>query len=132
MLSKHIRNSSINSILMCLSNQNTAAPDTPICKLSYLEFLFKVSQQFMILAKGEKKTIYYYNKFVNSFNVVLILLLMKWLKLFTKYHITNKCTNRILCISLKLFTLNHFKTLSLLLYVSIAFHLSSSGSTYSS
>jgi hypothetical protein len=26
----------------------------------------------------------------------------------TKYHITNKCTNCILCISLKLCTLNHF------------------------
>ena len=46
---------------------------------------------------------------------------------FTKYHTTNKCTN---CIS---FILNHFfRTLSLLLHVSIAYRLSSSGSTYSS
>ena len=46
---------------------------------------------------------------------------------FTKYHTTNKCTN---CMS---FILNHFfKTLSLLLHVSIAYRLSSSGSTYSS
>ena len=41
---------------------------------------------------------------------------------FTKYHTTNKCTN---CMS---FILNHFfKTLFLLLHVSIAYHLSSSG-----
>ena len=46
---------------------------------------------------------------------------------FTDYHTTNKCTN---CMS---FILNHFfKTLSLLLHVSIAYRLSSSGSTYSS
>jgi hypothetical protein len=51
---------------------------------------------------------------------------------FTKYHITNKCTNCILCISLRLFTLNHIRTLSLLLHVSIAYRLSSSGSVYSS
>ena len=127
-----MRNSSINSILMRLSNQNTAAPVTPICKSFIFRIFVKVSQQFMILTKGEKKTIYYYNKFVNSFKVMLILLIMKWLKLFTKYHITNKFTSCILCISLKLFTLNHFKTLSLLLHVSIAFRLSSSGSTYSS
>ena len=45
----------------------------------------------------------------------------------TKYHTTNKCTN---CMS---FILNHFfKTLFLLLHVSIAYRLSSSGSTYSS
>ena len=45
----------------------------------------------------------------------------------SKYHITNKCTN---CMS---FILNHFfKTLSLLLHVSIAYRLSSPGSTYSS
>ena len=51
-----------------------------------------------------------------------------WLyTIFTKCHITNKCTN---CMS---FVLNHFfKTLSLLLHVSIAYRLSSSGSTYSS
>ena len=43
---------------------------------------------------------------------------------FTKYHIISKCTN---CMS---FILNHFfKTLSLLLHVSIAYRLSSSGST---
>ena len=43
------------------------------------------------------------------------------------HHTTNKCTN---CMS---FILNHFfKTLSLLLHVSIAYHLSSSRSTYSS
>ena len=43
----------------------------------------------------------------------------------TKYHTTNKCTN---CMS---FILNHFfKTLFLLLRVSIAYRLSSSGSTY--
>jgi len=47
--------------------------------------------------------------------------------IFTKYHTTNKCTN---CMS---FILNHyFKTLSLLLHVSMAYRLSSSGSTYSS
>ena len=46
---------------------------------------------------------------------------------FTNHHTTNKCTN---CMS---FSLNHFfKTLSLLLHVSIAYRLSSSGSTYSS
>ena len=46
---------------------------------------------------------------------------------FTKYHTTNKCTN---CMS---FILNYFfKTLSLLLHVSIAYRLSSSGSTYNS
>ena len=45
----------------------------------------------------------------------------------SKYHTTNKCTD---CMS---FILNHFfKTLSLLLHVSIAYRLSSSGSTYSS
>ena len=46
---------------------------------------------------------------------------------FTKYPTTNKSTN---CMS---FILNHFfKTLFLLLHVSIAYRLSSSGSTYSS
>ena len=45
----------------------------------------------------------------------------------TNYHTTNKCTN---CMSS---ILNYFfKTLSLLLHVSIAYRLSSSGSTYSS
>ena len=45
----------------------------------------------------------------------------------TKYHSTKKCTN---CMS---FVLNHiFKTLSLLVHVSIAYRLSSSGNTYSS
>jgi len=43
---------------------------------------------------------------------------------FTKYHVTNKCTN---CMS---FILNHFfKTLALLLHVPIAYRLSSSGSS---
>ena len=46
---------------------------------------------------------------------------------FTNYHTTNKCTN---CMSFIFKSL--FKTLSLLLHVSIAYHLSSSGSTYSS
>ena len=46
---------------------------------------------------------------------------------FTKYHTTNKYTN---CMS---FILNHFfKTLFLLLHVSIAYRISSSGSTHSS
>ena len=43
------------------------------------------------------------------------------------YHTTNKCTN---CMSFIFKSL--FKTLSLLLHVSIAYRLSSSGSTYSS
>ena len=47
--------------------------------------------------------------------------------MFTNHHTTHKCTN---CMS---FILNRFfKTLSLLLHVSIAYRLSSSGSTYSS
>ena len=46
---------------------------------------------------------------------------------FTNHHTSNKCTN---CMS---FILNYFfKILSLLLHVSIAYRLSSSGSTYSS
>ena len=58
---------------------------------------------------------------------VLSLLLHRESCRFTNYHTTNKCTN---CMS---FILNHFfKTLSLLLHVSIAYRLSSSRSTYSS
>ena len=45
----------------------------------------------------------------------------------TNYHTTNKCTN---CMSFIFKSL--FKTLSLLLHVSIAYRLSSSGSTYNS
>ena len=56
--------------------------------------------------------------FIEEFNISV-----KLKNHFTKYHITNKCTNYISCI------LKHF---SLLLHVSIAYRLSSSGSTYSS
>ena len=49
------------------------------------------------------------------------------LQTYTNYHTTNKCTS---CMSFIFKSL--FKTLSLLLHVSIAYRLSSSGSTYSS
>ena len=56
-------------------------------------------------------------------NLLKILFRIHWI-----LH-TNKCTNCISYISLKLFTL---KTLKMLLYVSIAYRVSSSGSTYCS
>ena len=73
-----------------------------------------------------------YNVTINKCTISLILI---WnvlsnkqvLDIFTNYHTTNKCTN---CMSFILKSL--FKTLSLLLHVSIAYRLSSSGSTYSS
>ena len=60
--------------------------------------------------------------------LTLSLLLYRASCRFTNYHTTNKCTN---CMSfiLKSLFLKHF---SLLLHVSIAYRLSSSGSTYSS
>ena len=70
---------------------------------------------FLILKQQEKEA--------NQINISKILSCR-----FTKYHITNKCTN---CISFILKSL-FFKTLSLLLHVSITYRLSSSGSTYSS
>ena len=46
---------------------------------------------------------------------------------FTKYNTTNKCTSR----TIYQFKITYTKTLSLLLHVSIAHSISSSGSTYS-
>ena len=61
------------------------------------------------------------------YTTLLSLLLHRASCRFTNHHTTNKCTNYMS------FILNHFlKTLSLLLHVSIAYRLSSSGSTYSS
>ena len=67
-----------------------------------------------------------FRSFVNA-SKRLSLLLHRASCRFTNYHTTNKYTN---CMSFIFKSL--FKTLSLLLHVSIAYRLSSSGSTYSS
>ena len=68
-----------------------------------------------------------WNVHISNIITKLSLLLHRASCRFTNHHTTNKCTNYMS------FILNHFfKTLSLLLHVSIAYRLSSSGSTYSS
>ena len=71
------------------------------------------------------------NKYEDNSNkkksLILSLMLHRASFRFTNYYTTNKCTN---CMSFIFKSL--FKTLSLLLHVSIAYRLSSSGSTYSS
>ena len=76
---------------------------------------------------GIQKFKEFFQIFVKPKVSLLSLLLHRTSCRFTNYHTTNKCTN---CMS---FILNHFlKHFSLLLHVSIAYRLSSSGSTYSS
>ena len=105
-------------------------------------FLFLSTKIYPVVFALSKYTVYrpllcclYRALFYNCYNAKppkctpdkLIFLFVYIITYFTNYHTTNKCTN---CMS---FILNHFfKTLSLLLHVSIAYRLSSSGSTYSS
>ena len=79
------------------------------------------------LPKYRHKMIWNNDTFIPNYRQQLSLLLHRASCIFTNYHTTNKCTN---CMSFIFKTL--FKTLSLLLHVSIAYRLSSSGSTYSS
>jgi hypothetical protein len=60
-----------------------------------------------------------FTKFLNSWQELTLLLHREFWRC-TKYHTTNKCTNRTPCISLKLFTLNHFKHFTLSTYLPIA------------
>jgi len=76
--SKYIQNASINTVLLRLSLQSSAAFTKPIYKGFKIRIFVKISQHIMGLAKIEhkKETIYYYNSFVHVFNVLLLLVLM--------------------------------------------------------
>ena len=82
---------------------------------------------FKLFRNYSDKFAYTQNKLQNEICVFSSLFLHRASCRFTNYHTTNKCTN---CMSFIFKPI--FKTLSLLLHVSIAYRLSSSGRTYSS